>query len=98
MTSLTPAAPITVSPGAAVGQNITFDNIGAGNGTASLYWEVYLDINGNSLIDSGIDPLLSAGVEAGMSATAAPITRSVGGTWPATAGTYRLIARLTRSR
>ena len=97
VTSLTPAAPITVSQGGAISQTVTFDNIGAGNGTASLYWEVYLDMNGNSLIDVAIDMLLSAGVEAGMSTAAAAITRSVGGTWPA-AGTYRLIARLTRSR
>jgi hypothetical protein len=40
------------------------------------------------------DSLLGSGIEAGMTTAAVPITRSVGGTWPA-AGTYYLIARLT---
>ncbi len=97
VTSLTPAVAITVSAGAAVGQTVTFDNIGAGDGTVAVTWEVYLDLNGNSTIESGTDLLLSAGVEAAMSTAAAPVTRAVTGTWPATAGTYRLIARLTAS-
>ena len=93
VTSLTPAAPITVSPGGTISQTVTFDNIGAGNGTASLYWEVYLDINGNSTIDAlGLPAVCGhrGGHEHGRRRHHPPGGRHVA----RTAGTYRLIARL----
>ncbi len=90
VTGVTPAAPITVSRGAAISQSLTFANSGAGAGTASIYWEARLSPDA---VFNASDTLLASGVDGGL-AVGSSLTRPVGGAWPA-AGTWFLIARVT---
>jgi hypothetical protein len=82
--------PAGATTGQAVSGTITIQNTGSAAGSSVVTWQVYASL-GNTTWDAG-DVLLDAGSFAalGSGATSSP---AYAGTWPATAGTYYIIAR-----
>ncbi len=69
-----------------------YQNLGSADAVQSVYWEAYASADavigpGDTLINSGVEPALDAGVESAFV--------TIGGKAPLRFGTYRLIVRLS---
>jgi hypothetical protein len=88
-------SPTASSP---IGESFTLRNTGLDDGSASISWTAYLSQDntpglsaGDQLIDSNSEPALAG--DDGFSGGTDETTVSIGGDWPANAGTYYLKVR-----
>ncbi len=85
------SSPATAVGGSALSVPVTFANGSTAGGSTSVSWEVYFSTD--TTIDAG-DQLLGSGTQAALAAGASS-SPTVTGTWPMTAGTAYLIARVS---
>jgi hypothetical protein len=77
--------------GAAFTATLTIDNVGTASGSHDITWNVYASL-GNGTIDAGDKLVASGSIAGGLPAPGSSGPLAIANTWPATAGSYYLIA------
>jgi len=91
---VTGVSTVGTTAGGVVTGSFTLRNHGTAGGGEDVFWTAYASF-GNATLELA-DPVLDAGVESALGATASSVV-SFSGLWPATPGTYYLIVKATAS-
>ncbi len=86
------SGPGTFNAGDPIAQTFIYENTGADDGILTVYWNVY--VSDDTELDGG-DSLVDAGSGAALSSAASSASQSINGNWPASAGIYYLIVKIS---